>query len=149
MKHLIFLFALLLSHNTLNAHCQIPCGIYHDQMIVQGLEEDVETLMKSVNEIQKNSRRTAEDNNQLVRWVLNKEKHADKLADTLVEYFLKQRIKPDAVNLDKKLKGIHSMLVLSMKIKQTVDPKNVDALNQELHSFIAMMYPEQEAHTHH
>ena len=70
MKHIILALALIISHASLNAHCQIPCGIYHDQMVVQGLEEDVETLAKSVNEIQSNPRRTAQDNNQLVRWVL-------------------------------------------------------------------------------
>lgn len=142
MKKFVCSLFLLFAACDLQAHCQIPCGIYHDQMVVQGMQEDVQTLTKSVNEILANEGKSAQDQNQLVRWVLNKEKHADKLADTLVEYFLKQRIKPDDEQVEAKAVKVHALLVLTMKVKQTVDVKTVESLEQELNKFIKMMYPE-------
>ena len=56
MKHFILVFLFALSIGQLSAHCQIPCGIYHDQMVIKGLEEDIETLTKSVNEINTNAK---------------------------------------------------------------------------------------------
>lgn len=139
---------LVLFGQSLSAHCQIPCGIYHDAMVVQGLREDVQTLEKSVNEILNNEGQSAQDKNQLVRWVMNKEKHADKLADTLVEYFLKQRIKEDDPEIEKKAVLGHSILAKTMKVKQTVDKDNVSALKEDVEAFIKAMYPEGLEHKH-
>lgn len=139
MKHFILAILFALSTGQLSAHCQIPCGIYHDQMVVNGLKEDVETLTKSVNAIHTNAKVTAQDQNQLIRWVMNKEKHADKLANTLVEYFLKQRITLDAEKLQDKVVSVHKMLVLSMKVKQSVDLGTVAELKKELNTFITLM----------
>jgi len=60
--------------------------------------------------------------NQIVRWVLNKEKHADDTAAIITSYFMAQRLKP--VDKDagaaynayiRKLTLLHEMLVGCMK----------------------------------
>ncbi len=56
------------------SHCQIPCGIYDDHARVQSMLEDVATARKSVQLIAGLSGKPdAQSNNQLVRWVMNKE----------------------------------------------------------------------------
>lgn len=149
MKHILFAL-FVMGASTLSAHCQVPCGIYHDQMIVEGMKEDIQTLHKAVKEIGGNPGSSAQDKNQLVRWVMNKEKHADKLSDTMVEYFLKQRIKPEGEQLNDKLKAAHQVIFLTMKVKQSVDPSMVQNLEQALQRFVLLMYPEQaHSHSHH
>lgn len=147
MKNYILALLLTLSSNQLIAHCQIPCGIYHDEVVVKGMKEDIETLAKSVKEIRSNSKSSPLEHNQMIRWVMNKEKHADKLSNTLVEYFLKQRIKPEDDKRVEKVLVIHNMLVLTMKVKQSVDLDLVEKLDKELDRFVSLMYPEM-AHSH-
>mgnify|MGYP000709377960 CR=1 FL=1 len=64
--------------NILFAHCQIPCGIYDDFLRIVSMEEDIATIQKSINSIQKlgDSVKSIQNQNQLVRWVNNKESHA-------------------------------------------------------------------------
>ena len=77
------------------SHCQIPCGIYGDDTRFTMLEEHIKTIEKSMNEINKLSVDSPESNvNQLVRWVQNKENHADAFTEIVTQYFLSQRIKP-------------------------------------------------------
>jgi len=73
--------------------------------------------------------------NQIIRWVHNKEKHADELSHIVTYYFMAQRIKPaDKAKgkayeeYVKKLTLLHKMLVYSMKAKQTTDFSNVEKL---------------------
>ena len=82
MKKLIFsllagLFPLLFFISNAGAHCEIPCGIYDDQMRTKLIAEHATTIEKSMKEIQ-----AAPNQNQAVRWVMNKEKHADELAQS-------------------------------------------------------------------
>ncbi len=78
-----------------DAHCQIPCGIYGDDARFTALLEDVSTLRKAVSKIEQESTAESINQNQLVRWVNNKETHADKISHVMLEYFLAQRIKSD------------------------------------------------------
>lgn len=112
------------------AHCQIPCGIYDDQMRIHLMEEHVATIEKSINEIN-----AKPETNQAVRWVMNKEKHADELAEIATYYFMAQRIKPGCENYALKLSQLHEILVYSMKAKQTTDLANVEKLKELLHAF--------------
>ena len=80
--------------------------------------------------------------NQLVRWVQNKEKHADDTSHIITYYFMAQRIKPvdraDTENYQKYVKQVtllHQMLVFTMKTKQTTDPTNVEKLRALLAEF--------------
>ena len=111
-----------------SAHCQIPCGIYDDPARFTALEEHVATIEKSMNQINELSKAEEPNWNQLVRWVSNKESHADQLTEIVTFYFLAQRIKP-ADPADRAAQGkylreltlLHQMIVHAMKAKQTTD----------------------------
>jgi len=59
------------------SHCQIPCGIYGDQTRFDLIAENITTIEKSMKQIIELSKNNITDINQIVRWVQNKEKHAD------------------------------------------------------------------------
>lgn len=153
MKKLIVL-ALLTAALALNAqaHCQIPCGIYDDQTRITLMEEHVATIEKSMNEITKLAAETPQNINQLVRWVDNKDEHADKLTEIVTYYFLAQRIKPTepAEKYDAELKLLHGMMIASMKAKQTTDLQYVEELKTLIHEFEHIYFGETVAapHTH-
>lgn len=124
------------------AHCQIPCGIYNDDVRFIILAEHITTIEKSMKLIDELSTDPKKNANQIARWVANKEKHADELAKIVTEYFLQQRVKPakegDKAGQEayvKKLTLCHQLLVGAMKAKQTTDQKHVDALRDALHNF--------------
>lgn len=123
-------------------HCQIPCGIYNDEMRFTMMKEHIQTIEKSMKQIIELSKEPDKNANQLVRWVLNKEQHADELAQIVTYYFLTQRIKPvnedDAAAFEDylfKISLLHKMLVFSMKTKQTTDLNNVETLRSVLQDF--------------
>jgi nickel superoxide dismutase len=110
------------------AHCQIPCGIYGDDTRFELMREHVTTIEKSMKEIARIEKAGTLESNQLVRWVSNKESHADQLAEIVTFYFMAQRVKPvaeakkaDHEHYEKKLTLLHQLLVASMKAKQTVN----------------------------
>jgi nickel superoxide dismutase len=146
MKKLsLFIFSvLIISFLPVNtaAHCQVPCGIYGDQTRFDLLEEHITTLEKSMQEIIKLSKEGEKNYNQIVRWVVNKDKHAEEIDNILTYYFLTQRIKPvDSKDKDEyqkyqaKLELIHHILVYNMKAKQTVDLDNIQKLRSLLSEF--------------
>jgi nickel superoxide dismutase len=132
------------------AHCQIPCGIYNDQVRITMMKEEVTTIEKSMTEITKLPADSPQSINQLVRWVNNKDEHADKLTEIVTYYFLAQRIKPETENYEAKLKTLHSMMISAMKCKQTVDLKNVEDLKTLIHAFETLYFGETpiSPHTH-
>ena len=112
------------------AHCEIPCGIYDDQMRIEMLREHITTIEKSMNQVillEKDANRQA---NQLTRWVMNKEQHADELQEIVSQYFMTQRLKPDAKDYASKLQLLHEMLLAGMKSKQTTDLGQVKRLRE-------------------
>jgi nickel superoxide dismutase len=115
------------------AHCEIPCGIYDDKARMEMIFEHATTIEKSmrmVTELEKGN-----NANQLVRWVNNKELHADFLQEIVSQYFMTQRIKIDAKDYDKKIAALHKMLVSSMECKQTTDLANVAKLRAAAEEF--------------
>ena len=76
------------------SHCEIPCGIYGDPARLDLMAEHITTIEKSMKQIQDLSAAGDKNYNQLVRWVGNKEQHADAFSDIITQYFMKQRIKP-------------------------------------------------------
>ncbi len=127
------LLAVLLFASSAASHCEIPCGIYDDHLRITLLEEDIATIEKSMDKIN-----NPDDNigsNQHVRWIMNKEEHANKFQKIVSQYFLTQRIKPDDKDYDKKLEVLHQMLIYAMKCKQTTDLQNAEKLKELLHSF--------------
>lgn len=125
------------------AHCEIPCGIYDDQMRIKMISEDIDTIEKSMNQImviEKEAHHHDRNNNQLIRWVMNKEDHADKLMEIVTQYFMTQRIKADTDNYEKKLVCLHGLLVNSMKCKQTTDLQYVETLRKLLKEFEGLYF---------
>jgi len=137
MKKLVILSAmcfLLLVPATAFSHCEIPCSIYDDGMRIKMLNEHITTIEKSIKKIQELEKK-GDNSNQLVRWITNKDDHANQLQEIVTQYFMTQRIKTDAKNYDKKIKALHQMLIYSMKCKQTTDLANVDKLKQLVTDF--------------
>ncbi len=140
-------FALLLGFFTLSgfqakAHCEIPCGIYGDSVRIALLYEHIETIEKSMNQINELSKAENPDYNQLVRWVMNKEEHAKKMQEIVSQYFLHQRVKPTSSADDaayrkyiKQLELLHHISVFAMKSKQSTDLSIIDTLREKVHLF--------------
>ena len=127
---------------SLYAHCQIPCGIYDDEAQFTIMLEDVTTIEKAMKQITEIGGQEKPNWNQLVRWVGNKEDHADKLSETVTYYFMTQRIKPpkdgdEAANAKyvKEVTLLHQMLVHAMKAKQTTDLEHVEHLRSLIGQF--------------
>ncbi len=113
------------------AHCQIPCGIYDDHARVEAMLEDVATVEKSVNMIADLSGKTdAQSQNQLVRWVMNKEKHSQNIISTISDYFLTQRVKTSQKDYTERLAKHHAVILAAMKTKQSSDLKYVKVLRE-------------------
>ncbi len=129
-----FSFLALGSRFEVFAHCEIPCGIYDDHMRVHMIEEHCTTIEKGMDEIVRLTYSAQEggpasrDVNQLMRWIMNKEHHAEKIQEIVSQYFLTQRIKPDAENYNKKLELLHGILLSAMKAKQTTDKAHVEKI---------------------
>jgi nickel superoxide dismutase len=124
------------------SHCQIPCGIYGDEGRFEALTEHIATIEKSMKQIKLLSAERNPNMNQVVRWVNNKEHHADELSEIVTYYFMAQRVKLPAADdakaqndYLKKLTLLHQMLVYSMKAKQTTDLDNVEKLEKSLKEF--------------
>jgi nickel superoxide dismutase len=132
---LLVFCTLFLSASLAAAHCEIPCGIYDDEMRIVMIGEHIDTIEKSMNEVTKLSGEKPVNYNQLVRWVTNKEKHADALQEIVTQYFMTQRIKPDTQKYPEKLTLLHKMLVHAMKCKQTTDLSQIDTLRSLLKEF--------------
>jgi nickel superoxide dismutase len=122
------------------AHCEVPCGIYDDAMRVKMIDEHITTIEKSMNQVLELQGEKPINYNQLVRWVTNKENHADKLQEIVTQYFMTQRIKPDANKYGEQLALLHQMLVYAMKCKQTTDLSHVTTLRSLLKQFNALYF---------
>jgi nickel superoxide dismutase len=124
------------------AHCEVPCGIYDDEMRIKQMAEHITTIEKSMKQIVELQAQSPVNYNQLVRWIDNKEHHAQKLQEIVWQYFMTQRVKPvnpaDSYEHDKylkKLELLHLMLYHAMKAKQTTDLTHVQNLKALLSDF--------------
>ncbi len=117
------------------AHCEIPCGIYDDRLRARMLAEHANTIEKSMRQIVGLSGKTPVNYNQMVRWVNNKEEHAEEVQHIVWQYFMAQRIRPDAEKYGEKLAVLHQMLLTAMKCKQTTDLEQVKQLRVLLKKF--------------
>ena len=157
MRYVISMVLLFLTSSLLAAtswaHCQIPCGIYTDEMRFDMISEHIDTVEKSMKQIQELSAANPVNYNQIVRWVNNKEDHAQEIQDIADHYFLTQRVKPVAESDEgyddyiASLKLLHGILVAAMKTKQTTDLEHVAALRQ-LSADYKALYIKQHGHTH-
>jgi nickel superoxide dismutase len=130
----VVLFAL--GVNRASAHCEVPCGIYGDQMRFEAMLEDHKTIHKAMEQINALAGKSdAQSHNQLARWVANKESHATKIQNTIAQYFMSQRIKASDPKYVDKLTKAHAVMVAAMKTKQTVDTAAADALRESVLAF--------------
>jgi nickel superoxide dismutase len=131
---------------TAYAHCEIPCGIYDDPARVKMMLEDTATVAKSMKLINEmSSKSDALSKNQLVRWINNKEKHAQNIISTISDYFLTQRVKPTQKDYVERLKKHHAVIIAAMKAKQNVDIKYAEELKKCIEALRAY-YPEEHHH---
>jgi len=140
-----FMSATLIPHIA-DAHCQLPCGIYSDNVRVVMMLEDVTTLEKSVAML--NELATKEDvqsKSQFARWVTNKEEHAQKIIDTISNYYLTQRVKSSQEDYVERLKAHHAVIVNAMKVKQNTDSKQVETLKESVQALLKY-YPAEHTH---
>ncbi len=126
---------LFMPQRDLQAHCQVPCGIYDDHGRIDAMREDVTTITKAIAQINELSQQhNALSFNQAARWVSTKEQHASHIITTVAEYFLTQKVKavpPGSAGYQEYLQSLalhHQVMRAAMKKKQTVDPESAAAL---------------------
>ncbi|MEM7792490.1 MAG: superoxide dismutase [Ni] [Verrucomicrobiota bacterium] len=143
--HLLFFAVVALAAPTLShGHCQVPCGIYDDDARVTAMLEDAATVAKACKMIAELEGKTdPQSMQQVVRWVSNKESHAQKIIITMADYYLTQRVKPSQEDYVERLTKHHAIILAAMKAKQNADVKYADALTKAIKE-IAVYYP----HTH-
>ena len=149
---LLLLAALLvLNVSKAYAHCEIPCGIYEDSLRISLIKEHITTIEKSMKKINEISIAEEINYNQLVRWINNKEDHAEKLQEIVSQYFLHQRIKitdpADKDNFEKytnQLVLLHHLLFYNMKCKQTTDLDFVTKLRKTTIDFEKIYFHKHE-----
>jgi nickel superoxide dismutase len=128
-------------------HCEVPCGIYGDSLRIALISEHIRTVEKASKQIEEISAASPVNYNQLVRWVTNKEKHAEEIQDIVSQYFLHQRIKlTDATDKEKytkylhQLESLHKISVYAMKSKQGTDQDNIDNLKAAVEDFEGLYF---------
>lgn len=126
------------------AHCEVPCGIYDDELRYQLILEHITTMEKAMKQIQELSKDPSKNANQIARWVFNKETHATELQHIVTQYFMTQRIKLDAEKYDQKIGALHQLLIYSMKCKQTTDAQFIAKCRESAKAFKALYF----THTH-
>ena len=137
-----FLGIFVLNNGQIYSHCEIPCGIYGDEIRLNLLGEHITTVEKSIKQIVSLSSESKQNSNQLVRWVNNKEQHALLIQDIATQYFMTQRVKP-ADEKEKKLYKVyieqitllHNIVIYAMKAKQSTELENIETLRSLLSSF--------------
>jgi nickel superoxide dismutase len=122
------------------AHCEIPCGIYDDQLRADLIAEHITTIEKSMRQVAALGGEKPTNYNQLVRWINNKEFHAGEIQHIVSQYFMTQRIKPDSDKYVEKLTVLHKLLLAAMKCKQTSDPASVEVLKSLLKEFEVLYF---------
>lgn len=139
----VTLFSLImLCSARLYAHCQVPCGIYDDSARIKAMLEDVMTVEKAVKEMNTLAGKAdVQSQNQMVRWVMNKETHAQKIISTISDYFLTQRVNNSQKDYNERLVKHHAVIVAAMKAKQGSSLDNVQALEKAVLA-LRVYYPE-------
>ncbi len=152
----LVVLALIATAVPASAHCQIPCGIYDDELRVQLIEEHIGTVEKSMKKIIELSAEDDEDYNQIVRWVNNKEAHASEIQDIVTAYFMAQRIKPAVDHDDEKamneyihkLAILHAIQIHAMKAKQGTNLEEIENLRKMTTMFREAYFGKEGAHKH-
>lgn len=144
LKHTFFL---LLSFITLHFYSS---GIFDDPAIVAEIKQCVETIKKACAQYTElhatAGGASAQDMNQMIRWINTKEKHAEKIITLVAEYCLCQRVKKEVFASEQDyvdaLKAHHAVMQCAMKAKQSIDAAVVGALEHAVEDFAKMYIKE-------
>ena len=149
----VILLSFVLINQKSYAHCEIPCGIYNDELRIALLYEHFTTIEKAMTKITDLSEGSGADYMMITRWTMAKEEHAKKVQDIVDQYFLTQRVKPvDESDVEKfakyqkMLTALHHITVSAMKSKQTTDKKNVEQLRTSLAQFEDLYFEGKHRH---
>ena len=137
----------IVSSSRVDAHCQVPCGIYDDHARIHLMLEDVTTITKAITQIEALSKKmNALNLNQATRWITTKEEHASRIITTVAEYFLTQKVKevtPGTADYQDYLNSLashHRVMRAAMKTKQTVSLDAARALKAAVEE-LGKLYP--------
>jgi ubiquitin len=126
-------------------HCQVPCGIFDDPLIVKEIQQACETIRKAMVQAKELHASISSDPlalNQSVRWINTKEEHCSKIITLVAEYCLCQRVKKEIFANEEEyvqaLKSHHAVMQSAMKAKQTLDVAACNALENAVHEFSKM-----------
>ena len=137
---ILLILAGLFASSQAGAHCEIPCGIYDDELRSRLIAEHITTVEKSMGRILTLEAENPVNTNQLVRWITNKEEHAGKIQEIVWQYFMTQRIKIDAERYTQKITVLHQMLIAAMRCKQTTDVSHTTTLRKLLKTFESLYF---------
>lgn len=141
MKRTLTLLLTAASLN-LSAHCQMPCGIYHDDMVFDQIDQFVEKMVKCMWVLNNSKFQTPRERAEFIRWVGLKEKTSDEIAQEITTYFLQQKIKPGEEETAERLAKAHQLLFLLVAIKQNTDVAVVDQFAENWEQFKLMFHVE-------
>ncbi|MGM0600276.1 MAG: superoxide dismutase [Ni] [Candidatus Rifleibacteriota bacterium] len=146
-------FLLIIGMSQAFAHCQVPCGIYTDDLRFSVMNEHVTTISKSMKQIIELGKAGQPNYNQIVRWTTTKDFHADDIIDICSQYFLCQRLKPSEKETNKagylnKLELVHKIMVTAMKCKQTTELENAKKLGKLIEEFNLAYFNKKHKHKH-
>ena len=149
----LFIIASLFISNKSIAHCEVPCGIYNDEIRIALLYEHFTTIEKSMIQINDFSGEADVNYNQLIRWTVTKEEHANKIQHEVTQYFITQRVKLSADTEGeefnkyvKELTLLHELIVYAMKAKQTTDVAYIEKLRTSLAKFEEVYFEGKHRH---
>lgn len=153
MKNFLTIILFTIMSSNLSAHCQVPCGIYDDEARIVRINEDIQTIRKSIRKINELSEGNSSPQkmNQLVRWINTKEEHSNHIQDIMLNYFLAQRIKPKEKGETGYKKYVsltttcQKIIFHAMKCKQNSDVPHLDLLKRELNQLIKIYFNDQES----
>jgi nickel superoxide dismutase len=131
----------IFSLKTVSAHCDIPCGIYETDTMTHSAET-CRRMIQKIDELGEID--SVEKQNTLIRSVMNKERHAQKVKDELYilwsDYF-----KPEHLE---KFPDLHDKIWKAVKqastVKQTVSMDEVEKLGTMVHD-IAHLFADSKA----
>ncbi len=157
MKKLVFpLIVLFFSLGAVQksyAHCEIPCGIYNDELRIALIYEHILTIEKSMDKITELSKSENEDIMGVTRWTMAKEDHANKIQHEVTQYFITQRIKlptetegAEFEKYENQLALLHQLIVYAMKAKQTADKTYIEKLRKSLSNFEEVYFEGKHRH---
>lgn len=137
LRSLFSVVVLCVMASIAHSHCQVPCGIFHDQLRFEQMLEDEQTISKAQLQVEElvDGEVDAYAVNQMSRWVSTKEQHATNIQQTIAAYFMAQRIKPGTDGYTKKLTAAHAVMVAAMKAKQSADPATAKTLEKAIFDF--------------